>query len=617
MNSQLKSSFLIIGKNLLPENQMGAYQIESLDKIKTSYPVVVYAPLLFDIKEIQILANLLKDSSSNPLRPEVILVHPSFPAENLKQAVNLLMPFSIFSQVNEKEIEISMQEALEKFSLKRQNKSLLSMVEEQNEKLTRLSTDLEKRVQKRQRYLENAKKKLLTSNFRVEALHNALVAIHQADSVGELELLLNQALDGALELSWIRILFHQQNFFEEQVEMNRFQFEIFSAPLVKERENLGQIYFAREKGKGFKNDEHNFLIQVSDAVSLAIDRLKHLEQTEALKQQWESTFDAISAPLSLIDREYKIIRCNQAYARKAGLPIHEVIGTTCYKSLFQRSTPCQQCQLGKKFRLSSSGKDKQTFEVSSQKLNSSTKQDSFYVVIYHGINEQLRLERKVIESAKMAEIGTIGSSIAHEINNPLGGMISFLQLIKSDLEGDEDFYEDIIEMEKGAQACKSIVQDLLSFSRKPQIDEVGPVDLKEVVDQAIKLTELQTRSRGIELIVKYPIAKTFINGQKNLLTQAIRHLLQNSSHKFSQRSLLDKNSGSKIFVSIEEQDEFHKVNIKTHREEELTKENLPHDSDVSLTVTNQIINEHSGHLEFFSGPEDSVHFTVVLPRLES
>src|SRR5690606_29198531 len=88
------------------------------------------------------------------------------------------------------------------------------------------------------------------------------------------------------------------------------------------------------------------------------------------------------------------------------------------------------------------------YDVCSHEIQFKPEDRTLYVNMYHDVSAQLRYERQILESAKMAELGTIGSSIAHELNNPLGGMLSFIQLIKMDLSGDEPWFADIEEMEK-------------------------------------------------------------------------------------------------------------------------------------------------------------------------
>src|SRR5690606_2311847 len=134
-----------------------------------------------------------------------------------------------------------------------------------------------------------------------------------------------------------------------------------------------------------------------------------------------------------------------------------------------------------------------------QSLTLDSGEPAVFVNLYHDITKQLKMERQIMESTKLAELGTIGSSIAHELNNPLGGILSFTQLIKMDMSPDHPLYPDIVEMEAGVQRCKEIVQNLLGFTRNPNIDQEDDINLWEVMQRALKIVELQTKSLGVEV----------------------------------------------------------------------------------------------------------------------
>src|SRR5690606_23702095 len=74
-----------------------------------------------------------------------------------------------------------------------------------------------------------------------------------------------------------------------------------------------------------------------------------------------------------------------------------------------------------------------TFEISIQASPIEVQDQEVILVLMRDITSRLVLERKIVESSKQAELGLIGSSIAHELNNPLGGILSFVQLIRMDL----------------------------------------------------------------------------------------------------------------------------------------------------------------------------------------
>src|SRR5690606_14249193 len=157
--------------------------------------------------------------------------------------------------------------------------------------------------------------------------------------------------------------------------------------------------------------------------------------------------------------------------------------------------------------------------------------------------------------SKMAELGTIGSSIAHELNNPLGGMINFLQLIKMDLPKNSPLYDDILQMENAGHRCKEIVENLLGFSRRPDPSDAVDVDLREVLRQALKITELQARSLGVTVEMHWPDAPVCVLGHFNLLAQAISHILQNGFEAVSEKLTEHPRFKSRIQIDLRQKND--------------------------------------------------------------
>lgn len=569
-----------------------------------------------DGKDIAFLDDL---NRAAPLSQRVIIQNQA-PPEALRRMINKGNVFKILATYDDPQFERTMLEALEEYSLIRQNAKLLSLVNEQNDRLRKLSFELEERVEKRQKFLEDARSRLLGTNHRVEALHRALVAVHQATSIAEMERLTNEALSAALGLSWTRIILKSQSHLEP--ERNASLAALLNVPLMRGGDDLGRIYFARETGMAFNRDESSFLVQIADAVSLAIDRLGTLEQSETLKHQWEATFDAILDPVSLISGTYTVQRINRAFAERGGIEPEKIIGRKCHEALFGRKTPCDGCSIGSNFRLKPArtlGGADVTYDVFSQAIRFKPRETDLYVNMYHDVSAQLRLEGQILERAKMAELGIIGSSIAHELNNPLGGMLSFLQLIKMDLSGDEPYYDDILEMEAGAHRCREIVKSLLGFTRKPSTEETGLIDLRDVVDQALKITELQTRAMGIQVLRETPSSPVLLRGQFNFLAQAVRNLLQNAQEALSvsQRNRPDKVGEISIILSRDENGATLEIanngSLVAPGMESTARATHDASPGLGLNVAFRIIRDHGGEVEISSQPDKGTTARIFFP----
>lgn len=626
----LKSSVLVVGHPTPEQIGFGADFAADLAEaqkflVANAYSVVAFPAKLLTSATFKSVSDSF--NAHNP-SPQKVLIAEGANADQLRRAINLGHVFKVIQEFSDQQFDHAVEEALSEHLLARQNSQLLALVNQQNESLKRLSLDLEDRVEKRQKFLEDTRAKLLQTNHRVEGLHRAFVAVHRATNVAEMERLVNEALNSALGLAWTRIVFRSQQTSLGPAQLAERQgLVVFEAPLTRGGEQIGKIYFAREKDRPFSKDEGAFLSQVTDAVALAMDRLLKLEQSETLKAQWDATFDAILEPVSLMDKDYTLLRTNKAYVKHTGLSFDKVIGKKCYAVLFERKSPCENCKLGQSFRLppkKTPGDQNVIFDVHSQSLQFKPEGKTVYVNMYRDISMQQKLERQILESAKMAELGTIGSSIAHELNNPLGGMLSFLQLIQMDLNGNEPYFSDINDMEKGARRCREIVQNLLGFTRKSTTDEVREVDLREVVNQALKITELQTRATGIEVVITSPETPIMVKGQFNYLAQAVRSFLQNAQEAIAERKRREqKHSGVITLVLTESANAYSLViednGIGFDSEKPIPDSTgFPHrnaqlSGSLGFTVALQIINDHGGRLDISSSPAGGTQAKISFP----
>lgn len=596
----LKASFLLIGPWDERLQELGAHIATDLPQAwhwiqDSSYDVVALSVTLILGKKFPDFYEYIKKTS--PGTQFIAVVPEDFSAHQLAYLHEGFSFSRVISNFNDPDLESHLFSALEDANQRKQDENLALLIREQTAQLKRLQIELEERVQKRTKFLTEARRKLFLTNSRIEGFKRALMAVHQASSITEIEQLLNESMAATVQTSWIRIFYHpQDDLFARQVQ-TQLNFTQLQVPLFRHHEKVGSIFFLRPPDHPFIRDESDFLTRVAEAVALALDRIQKLQESEALKEQWEATFNSMSDPVVLIDDNYDIIQSNKALEDRLREQGKEQTSRKCYKVLFNRDEPCPGCQRGRNFRTQSQGASR-TFEVYSQSLVLDSDQPSVFVNLYHDITNQLKMERQILESAKMAELGTIGSSIAHELNNPLGGILSFTQLIKMDMRPDHPLYPDIVEMEAGVQRCKEIVQNLLGFTRNPNSDQEGDVSLKEVALRALKIVELQTKSQGIEVKLHFPGNDPQVRGHFNMLAQGLRNVLQNSIDHLNDRLRHEKGFRGILDIAIIADSETAQIVITDNGTPEKNP-SLP--IGLGVSVAAQILRDHEAELAFSAG----------------
>ncbi|MCJ8277403.1 MAG: HAMP domain-containing histidine kinase, partial [Bdellovibrionales bacterium] len=524
----------------------------------------------------------------------------------------------VISVENQDQLQNSFENSFATYYELEQNENLALLINDKNEQLKRLSIQLEQKVEDRQAQLETSRKKNMTAEMRSKILKKTLMLIYQASSITEIEHGITEALKKEFNISWVNIRRPSQSNLSQKKEKVQF----YKVDLKSGKKDFGHLFFFKEEDTSFSKQDKKFLSQVAEAVSLSIERTFEYQKSRELKKQWEATFDAILDPICLTDEKYNIQRVNASFIKKSESSFDKAIGEKCYRILFDRDEPCKNCRRGEVFQLRNPSQKKQSevFDVYTHNLANEHK--PLYFQMYRDITQDLNLQRQVIESAKMAELGTISSSIAHELNNPIGGMLNFVQLMKMDLTGEEDFFEDLIEIEKGVIKCKNIVKNLLGFSSKSFNADIASIDLAEVISNAVKITELKTSSIGIKINFEEPQKTINIPGRFNLIAHAVRNILQNSQESLIEKKRLSKGFQGIIDIDLEENDQEILIKIcdngmglKDDIKDKIfdplfTTKASEANSGLGLTLALQIVEEHKGSIDVSTSKDKKLCFII-------
>jgi two-component system, NtrC family, sensor kinase len=355
-------------------------------------------------------------------------------------------------------------------------------------------------------------------------------------------------------------------------------------------------------------------------------RLENLfDRVERAKYVWESTFDAIVHPVMIVDRNYRIQRANLAFARAAGQDVRDIVGQTCHRIFAGLPSPCGGCPLSSTFRNEGPASsalqefpDGRQYQAASFPLTGKKEDLDLFIVQYRDIRDERHLQARLIQSEKMAAVGLLAGGIAHEINNPLSGVLAFAQLALGQTAPGTQLYEDIQEIETSALRCKKIVENLLEFSRQSALEERSEQDLKELLNRILPLMKIQVKEAGAVLETEFeePLPKVSVNG--NQLEQVFLNLTSNACHA------LDR--GGKIKIRAEAQGpgwiriDFsdNGSGIKTEHLSKIfdpffTTKGAGLGTGLGLSITYSIIQDHGGRIEVESSESAGTTFRIFLP----
>ncbi len=266
------------------------------------------------------------------------------------------------------------------------------------------------------------------------------------------------------------------------------------------------------------------------------DLLKFVEE---LKRQWMATIDALVDPLMIVRKDHTVTKANKAMALATGTQVKDLVGKTCYKIFAKKSKPCKGCPVGKITNSADAAtfaldhvEGNRFFEVTSQPLLNSSGELEGIVQVYRDRTEAKRLQQQLMQSEKLASIGLLAGGFAHEINNPLGGILVFSQMLLREVPKDSSFFEDIQEIESATKRCKEIVESLLAFARKSaptfSTESREEVNVIETIESALRFGKVSHKGRPVDIEKKWNEDEIVVNADRNKLIQLFLNLIKNA-----------------------------------------------------------------------------------------
>jgi two-component system NtrC family sensor kinase len=143
------------------------------------------------------------------------------------------------------------------------------------------------------------------------------------------------------------------------------------------------------------------------------------------------------------------------------------------------------------------------------------------------ISDRRRLEEQLLQAEKLSALGQLVAGVAHELNNPLTGVLGFAQVITSQADCTAQMKEDLGNIEKNAKRCKSIVENLLRFARQHK-PERKSVDINEIIESTIELMAYHFRAGSVDVVRDLKSDLPSVSGDFNELQQVFVNLVGNA-----------------------------------------------------------------------------------------
>ncbi len=248
------------------------------------------------------------------------------------------------------------------------------------------------------------------------------------------------------------------------------------------------------------------------------------------------------------------------------------------------------------------------------------------------VQELKETQQQLVQAGKMAAIGQLAAGVAHEINNPLAGIMGYAQLASEHIRAREQtgippseigrFLGYVENMEKQSQRCKQIVQNLLRFARTSTREESHEVDVNQVMRETLSFLSHQLVSSRVDLDLRLAENLPPINGHSGKVQQVFTNILINALQAMGPglRQIRVVTSGVDNWVQIAISDTGEGIpteNLDKIFEPFFTTKEIGQGTGLGLSVTYGLVKDMGGNIAVESIVGEGTTFRVAFPAVDT
>ena len=356
---------------------------------------------------------------------------------------------------------------------------------------------------------------------------------------------------------------------------------------------------------------------------------KQQESEEKYRALSETAMDAIVTA----DASGKITMFNKAAERMFLFPRDEIIGREItllmpdsaaerHRAAFKRYVDTRAGNIvGKSAEFIGKRKNGEEFPLEISVSAYEIGGDLYFSAITRDITEKKRMEANFLQAEKLSSIGGLVAGVAHELNNPLTGIMGYSELILENEDLDPQVKKDLEKIHLEAERSAKIVKNLLTFSREHK-HEKNITCVTTVVESTLNLVRHQVELKGFRLLEEFAPDLPPIFGDAHQLQQAFLNIINNAVDALEEKKTVDgflkitvaRRGDSIQVVLLNNGPRIPEEKIKSIFDPFFTTKDVGKGTGLGLSIVFGTIQDHHGTVEAKNvEPEGGVAFIIELP----
>ncbi|MGB9720323.1 MAG: ATP-binding protein, partial [bacterium] len=324
--------------------------------------------------------------------------------------------------------------------------------------------------------------------------------------------------------------------------------------------------------------------------------------------------------VGILEKKYTDMR-NQIILFFIGLTIIAMLAVTGFSYLLSGTITKSVGEIASAAREIGKGNFPESINITSQdEIADLAKAFQYMIDSIKKRDEELKryAQQTIAEAERLAIIGQLAAGVAHEINNPLTGILLYCDLMLKNFPDDHPYKKNLLRINNEAQRCKTIVKGLLDFAREKK-PEIKKASINDLIESTLNL--LKTQAIFLNINTKLELNKDLpqINIDPGQIQQVLINIIMNGVEAMEGKGdLIIKTefSEDKRFVIISICDTGPGIKpeyIKKVFEPFFTTKETGHGVGLGLSISKRIIDDHNGTIEVFSELGKGAAFKIKLP----